>query len=52
MHAITKYGPICELDASGYPVSDLVWKHDVNTHSERSPWWTTVASAKSIDVLK
>ena len=24
----------------------------VNTHCERSPWWTTVASAKSIEVLR
>ena len=24
----------------------------VNAHCERSPWWTTVASAKSIEVLE
>ena len=28
----------------------LVEHRTVNTHSERSPWWTTVAIAKSIDV--
>ena len=28
MHAITKFGPICELDSNGYPVSDLQWKRD------------------------
>ena len=33
-------------------VKKFVRTEFVNTHCECSPWWTTVASAKSIEVLR
>ena len=51
LHAITPFGPLCERDEKGIPVSDLVWNGDTpharNTNNKLTcelMWKATSAS--------
>ena len=49
LHAITAFGPLCERDKEGFPVSDLVW-HGDTPHPEKDPerlTWETLWLANS-----